>query len=264
MQKLISAPPPINTWDHPLDYVLEGDEVFTGLHSVHQNATEDRVWDLQVCKLRQKCTEITSIEYETEVSDVSFEEVLAGHGSFDNTNGATENSVEVTISHSARKSLTESYSYSQISRYEKKMVLEVTIGKCSVTSDRNNFQRIRRNYIDSEENGRQMKFTSNCYSGCFCEMYVVVTTAKGVIPYVMKSQSVDGLYICEEKGELTADYSFDGKATENEISLMEKRIFMAMNPPKGKRWCFLALNTRYFFFFLFQISQLRNKTVPRN
>eukprot|EP00091_Calanus_sinicus_P006429 TRINITY_DN1706_c0_g1_i9.p1 TRINITY_DN1706_c0_g1~~TRINITY_DN1706_c0_g1_i9.p1 ORF type:complete len:383 (-),score=99.20 TRINITY_DN1706_c0_g1_i9:38-1138(-) len=223
----------VNNLDGVLDWTLGADEVFAGLHSIHHNHQEDRIWDLQVCKLRKKCTEITSIEYETVASDVSSEEVFAGHGQFDNTNGASDNSLTVSISQTAGQSLTESYSYSQSSGYENEISmsvtagykvgfpmidefsLEVTVGASSTWNFEETWTRSNSKTY-SEENGRTMTFTSNCKAGCLCEMDVIVTTASGVVPYTMRSQSVDGKYTCEEKGELKVDYSFDGRAVEND------------------------------------------------
>jgi len=224
----------VNGWDGPLDYVMGDDEVFGGLHSIHSNHYEDRQWDLQVCKLRKKCTEIIGIEYDTIVADVTTQEVFGGHGEFDNTHGTSMNTLTVTINHSTSQSLTETYSYSQSSGWEheehmdisegfkfgfpmiEEATLEVTVG----FSNKWNFEETwtRSSSMEyTEANGHQMTFTSNCAAGCNCKMDVLVTTASGVIPYHMTSQSVDGKYTCEEDGELTVDYSFNGRAAENDI-----------------------------------------------
>jgi len=219
----------LNHWDGPLDYVLGDNEVIAGLQSGHNNHYEDRVWAFQVCKLRKKCTEIFDITYGDVVEDVSSQKVTAAHMECDNTHQSTTSDCTAKISQSSSNSLTESYSYSQTNGQSTTTSLDVTAGyKFGVpdidefslevhvgVSSTWNFEETwtrssSRTY--SEENGREMSFTSHCGAGCSCTVDVVVNTAKGTIPYVMKTRSVDGVYTCVEEGELTVDYSFDGKA----------------------------------------------------
>merc|ERR1712217_15974 len=68
----------VNDWDGKLSWTLGDDEVIGGLYSIHSNKKEDRQWSIQVCKLRKKCTEISKIEYNTVISDVTEEEVTVG------------------------------------------------------------------------------------------------------------------------------------------------------------------------------------------
>ena len=182
---------------------------------------------------RKKCTEVIDIEYDTVVSDVSSEEVFAGRQVFDNKNGQSDNSFTATISQSASNSLTESYTFSQSSGWTNEMSMSVsegvTIGipaidefSLEVTVSTSSSWTFEETWTRSssktytEENGRTMSFTANCKKGCECTLDVIVKTAKGVIPYTMWSQSVDGKYQCVEEGELTVDYSYDGRATEND------------------------------------------------
>merc|ERR1719334_2795516 len=223
----------VNQYDGQLDYTLLDDEAIGGLHSVHSNYYEDRVWDIQVCKLRKKCTEVIEIEYNTGESVVSSELVTAGGQRFDNKNGQSDNSFTATISQSASKSLTESYEFSQSSGYTNEISMSVSAGATigiplieettlEVTTSTSSSWSFEETWTRSnsktytEENGRTMSFTANCNKGCECALDVIVKTAKGVIPYTMKSQSVDGQYQCVEEGMITVDYSFNGKATEND------------------------------------------------
>merc|ERR1712198_335221 len=97
-------------------------------YSVHSNKYEDRVWDIQVCKLREKCTEIVEIQYDTVVAEVGSEKVVAGNQTFDNRNGQSDNSYTATIPQSASESLTESYTFSKTSGYENKVTMGITAG----------------------------------------------------------------------------------------------------------------------------------------
>jgi len=223
----------VNDWDGKLSWTLGDDEVIGGLYSVHSNKKEDRQWSIQVCKLRKKCTEISKIEYNTVVSDVTEEEVSAGKQVFDNRNGQLDNSYTAEISQTSLSSLTESYEFSQTSGWENEVSmsvtagvtlgvpaineysLEVTVGASSSWSFEQGWTRGNSKEY-SEENGRRMSFTANCKAGCKCTLDVVVKTAKGVIPYTMWSQSVDKKHQCIEQGDLTVDYSFDGHATVND------------------------------------------------
>ena len=74
-----------------MEYTLGDDEAISGLYSYHSNKKEDRLWSIEVCKLRKKC-KISKIQYYTVVSDVTSEEVFAGRQSFDNRNGQSDNS----------------------------------------------------------------------------------------------------------------------------------------------------------------------------
>jgi len=220
----------VNKYDGPLDWTLGDDEVIGALYSVHSNSHEDRVWDIQVCKLKEKCTEIVEIQYDTVVSDVSSEKVTAGKQVLDNRKAQNDNSYMAIITQSASESLTESYTFSKTSGFTNKAEMSVTAGakvgipqineySLAVTvsaSSSWNFQETwtrsnSRTY--TETNGKQLRFTGNCKKGCLCTMDVIVRTAKGVIPYTMFSRSKDNRHQCMEQGELTVNYAFDGKAT---------------------------------------------------
>jgi len=219
---------PLNDWDADLDYTLGDTQVIAGVESHHSDVHEDRKWTLLVCQLRKKCTEIFDVTYGDVVEDVTTRKVSAAHQEYDNSGHSQTNDFSVTISKTSSNSLTESYSYSQSNGHSTttsldvtagysfgvpdidQTTLEVTVGVSSTWDFSETWERSSsRTY--SEENGRQMTFTEHCGPGCKCKLDVVVQTASGVIPYVMKSQSVDGIYVCEEEGELTVDYSFDGK-----------------------------------------------------
>merc|ERR1711876_12758 len=220
----------VNKYDGPLDWTLGSDEVIGAFYSVHSNSYEDRVWDIQVCKLKEKCTEIVEIQYDTVVSDVSSEKVTAGKQVLDNRKAQNDNSYMAIITQSASESLTESYTFSKTSGFTNKAEMSVTAGakvgipqineySLAVTvsaSSSWNFQETwtrsnSRTY--TETNGKQLRFTGNCKKGCLCTMDVIVRTAKGVIPYTMFSRSKDNRHQCMEQGELTVNYAFDGKAT---------------------------------------------------
>merc|ERR1711870_35582 len=184
-----------------------------GMSSFHSNRKEDRQWSIQVCKLRKKCTEISKIEYNTVISDVTEEEVSAGKQVFDNRNGQLDNSYTAEISQISLSSLTESYEFSQTSGWENEVSmsvtagvtlgvpaineysLEVTVGASQSWSFEQGWTRGNSKEY-SEENGRRMSFTANCKAGCKCTLDLVVKTAKGVIPYTMWSQSVDKKHQC--------------------------------------------------------------------
>merc|ERR1711994_350360 len=206
------------------------DRFLVGMTSVHSNSHEDRIWDIQVCKLKEKCTEILEIQYDTVVSDVSSEKVTAGKQVLDNRKAQNDNSYMAIITQSASESLTESYTFSKTSGFTNKAEMSVTAGakvgipqineySLAVTvsaSSSWNFQETwtrsnSRTY--TETNGKQLRFTGNCKKGCLCTMDVIVRTAKGVIPYTMFSRSKDNRHQCMEQGELTVNYAFDGKAT---------------------------------------------------
>jgi len=223
----------VNDWDDPLSWTLGDDEVIGGLYSVHSNKKEDRIWTIQVCKLRKKCTEISKIEYDTVVSEVSTEEVFGGRSEYNNTDAQLDNSYTVEISQTIGSTLSESYEFSQTSGWENEVSMSVTAGatlgvpaiseyslEVTVAASHSwNFEEswTRSNSKEySEENGRTMSWTANCRAGCFCTLDVVVKTAKGVIPYVMWSQSVDKKFQCIEQGELTVDYTFNGRATASD------------------------------------------------
>jgi len=224
----------INDWDRKLQITLGGDEVISYLSSYHSNKHEDRIWIIEVCKLRKKCTEISKIQYDTVKSDVTREEVFAGRQIFDNKNGQSENSFIATISKTASNSLTESYTFSRTSGWTAGVSMSITAGatfglpgineaSLELTAGASaswNFGKTwtRSNSTEySEKNGRKMSYKANCKAGCVCTLDVVVKTAKGVIPYKMWSQSVDKKHQCVEEGELKVDYSFDGTATVNDV-----------------------------------------------
>jgi len=224
----------LNDWDEKLEYTLGDDEVFAGLESYHSNKKEDRLWTLKVCKLRKKCTEISKINYDTVKSEVTSDMVAAGGTVFDNTRGQSDNSFTATISSTASNSLTESYSYAQTSGWTNEVSmsvtagvkvgvpaineysLEVSVGASHSWSSEETWTRSSSKEY-SETNGRQLAYTAFCKAGCYCKMDVVVKTVKGVIPYTMYSQSVDKKHKCVEKGELTVDYAFDGRASVNDV-----------------------------------------------
>jgi len=220
----------INDWDDPLLWKLGDEEVIRGLRSRHWNKKEDRRWSIQVCKLRKKCTEISKIEYQTARSEVSTEVVFGGRSQYNNTRGLSDNSYTVEISQTTSNSLAESYEFSQTSGHTNEVSMSVTAGVTASVPGINEYSLevsvgashswsfeeswTRSNSKEySEENGRTMSWEANCKAGCFCRTEVVVKTAKGVIPYLMRSQSVDGVHQCIERGELTIENSFDGTAT---------------------------------------------------
>jgi len=224
----------INNWDGKLEYTLGDDEAISGLYSYHSNKKEDRLWSIEVCKLRKKCTEISKIQYDTVKSDVTREEVFAGRQIFDNKNGQSENSFIATISKTASNSLTESYKFSRTSGWTAGVSMSISAGatfglpgineaSLELTAGASaswNFGKTwtRSNSTEySEKNGRKMSYKANCKAGCVCTLDVVVKTAKGVVPYKMWSQSVDKKHQCVEEGELKLDYSFDGTATVNDV-----------------------------------------------
>ena len=121
------------------------------------------------------------------------------------TSGWT-NEVSVSITAGATFGIPEINEYS----------LEVTVGASHSWNFEETWTRSNSKEY-SEENGREMSFTANCKAGCECRLDVVVKTAKGVIPYIMWSQSVDKKHQCVEQGELKVDYTFDGKATATDV-----------------------------------------------
>jgi len=224
----------INDWDEKLEYTLGDDEVFAGLESVYSYKKKDRVWTIKVCKLRKKCTEISKINYNTVKSEVTSDLVAAGGTEFNNTGGQSDNSFTATISSTASNSLTESYAFSQTSGWTNEVSMSVTAGVKIGVPEINEYSlevSVGASHSWSSEetwtrssskkysvaNGRKLAYTAFCKAGCYCKMDVVVKTVKGVIPYTMYSQSVDKKHKCVEKGELTVDYAFDGRASVNDV-----------------------------------------------
>ena len=223
----------VNNFDGPLDWTLGEDEVIGAFYSVHSNKYEDRVWDIQVCKLREKCTEIVEIQYDTVVAEVGSEKVVAGKQTLDNRNAESDNSYTATITQSASESLTESYTFSKTSGFTNKVEMGITAGvkigiptieeySLAVTVSTSSSWNFKQTWTRSnsktytEQNGKQLSFKGNCKKGCLCSMDVIVKTAKGVIPYTLFSQSKDNRHQCMEEGELTVNYAFDGKAIVND------------------------------------------------
>merc|ERR1712187_722749 len=223
----------INEYDRPLDWTLGEDEVIASLYSVFSKGHRDRVWDIMVCKLRQRCTEIYDIKYDFEKQDVSNGTLVAGREELDNTKAKLDNSYTATITQASSESLTESYKYSKTSGFTNQASMTVKagakIGVPAVTewsyemsasfsqtfSFRETWTRGNSKKY-SESTGKKMTFNANCKAGCKCKMNVVVKTAKGVIPYTIFSQSPKEKgerHKCIEYGELTVDYSFNAKAT---------------------------------------------------
>merc|ERR1712187_773416 len=210
---------------------LGDEEVIRGLH--RRRGNWNRRWSIQVCKLRKKCTEISKIEYQTARSEVSTEMVFGGYSQYNNTGALSDNSYMVEISQASSNSLAESYEFSQTSGHTNEVSMSVTAGVTASVPGINEYSLevsvgashswsfeeswTRSNSKEySEENGRRMSWEANCKAGCFCRTEVVVKTAKGVIPYLMTSQSVDGLHQCLEQGELTIENTFDGTATSHD------------------------------------------------
>jgi len=173
----------------------------------------------------QKCTKISGVEYDTPAAAVSSQEVTAAHMTCDNQS-SVELDCTVTISHLSQ--LTESYEYFQTSGWENEahmdiaagthftfpaideFSLEVTAGTNSIWDFHQSWARTdSREY--SEGDGHQTVFTTHCPPQCACTLDVLVTTTEGVIPYVLKSQSGDGADVCEERGDLAVNYSYDAR-----------------------------------------------------
>jgi len=219
----------INDWEQNFEFGMEEDEVIAGMDGAFNYDQGDRQWSLKVCKLRQKCDVIYDLKYHIKKADVTSEVNFAGEGLVDNRHGALDLNYKATISNFAANSLIESYEFSSTSStsLEASMsisdkitlgipeidedTLEVTAGISSRFSfDKTWTRSSSKKY--SETNGRQMSFAAICKAGCKCELDLLVETVKGVIPYTMKSESVDGTYRCEEDGELEVDYSFNARA----------------------------------------------------
>jgi len=222
----------INKYDGPLDYTLGEDEVIAGLYSVYSKGHKDRVWDISVCKLRQKCTEIIDIQYDFEKADVSNETIVAVKSGIDNREGESDSSYSATITESNSESLTESYTFSKTSGFTNQVSLSIKAGlkisvpaiaeeSYEVTASASHTWNFKNTWTRSnskkytESSGRQLSYTGNCKKGCVCNMDVVVKTATGVIPYTLFTQSKNEKgkrHQCIEHGELTVDYAFNGQA----------------------------------------------------
>jgi len=224
----------VNDYDEKLEYTLGDDDVIAGFYSLHINAYEDRRWSIKVCKLRKKCTEIIKIEYDEELAFVSGNEVGAGHSVFNNRNGLSEKEFSHTISQSDTKSLTESYEFSQTSGWTNEVSLSVTGGvsvgvpgvnqyNLEMTFGASHSWNLEKTWTRSnskeytKDTTRQLTYKSTCKAGCFCKLFVSVETAKGVVPYKMWSQSVDGEKQCVEEGKLTVEYAFNGRAEAEDV-----------------------------------------------
>jgi len=232
----------INNLEENFVFDMEEDEVIAGMDGGGMDGhSSDRLWSLKVCKLRQKCDEIYDMKYHIEQAYVTPKVNFAGRGSIDNTYGNSDIPYETTISNSVANSLTESYEFSSTSSTsldtsmsisDKITVgipeidadsLEVTVGTISRFSFDKTWTRSSSMKF-SETNGRKMSFADTCKAGCKCQLDLHVKTVKGVIPYTMRSGSVDGTYSCEEYGELKVDYSFEAEAKKNDCGLHCIRI----------------------------------------
>jgi len=226
----------INDWNENFEFDMEEDEVIAGMDGAFNYDHGDRQWSLKVCKLRQKCEKISDMKYHIKEANVTSEVYFAGKSSVDNIHGGADLLYGTTISKFVANSLTESYEFSSTSStsLETSMSIsdEITVGIPEIDADslkvtagissRFSFDKTwtrssSRKY--SETNGRKMSFAATCKAGCKCQQDLIVETVKGVIPYTMKSESVDGTYHCEEDGELKVDYSFNAQAKETDCGL---------------------------------------------
>ena len=92
--------------------------IISGIWSQHNNHKEDRIFQLKICTISPKCTELESIEYDYDNTVNSVTDVVAGTATKDNLNHPLLGSITATISTSKQESLAQSYSYERTEGHE--------------------------------------------------------------------------------------------------------------------------------------------------
>jgi len=228
----------INNWKEQLEYPLAVDEVIGGISSTFSYDEGDRQWSIKVCKLRQKCNEIIKFHYDTASASVSSTDVKVIHQTVDNRLGTEVAVLTATITTSTTESLTESYEFSQTSGFSSESSLSIAEGvtfgvpeideiSLEVTASFSNTFSFGKTWTRgqskeySETNGKQMTFSTKCGAGCLCTLDVNAKKVTGLVPYTIRTKTVDPTgqplppqlqHKCEEKGNLTIVYAFNGEA----------------------------------------------------
>ena len=85
--------------------------IILGVYSVHDNGAEDRKFNLTICKLTPRCTELESMVYDYDKMQSSMETVVAGQTIKDNLNHPEAGIIKTTMEKSKQESLSDSYSF---------------------------------------------------------------------------------------------------------------------------------------------------------
>ena len=85
----------------------------SGVHSVHDNGPEDRIFKLLICKLSHKCTDLKEMKLDMDKMTTTSTIVMAGQTTKDNLLHSEAGTYTATISNSKQESLGESYSFGE-------------------------------------------------------------------------------------------------------------------------------------------------------
>merc|ERR1711971_594268 len=220
-------------YDDDVDYKLRSDQVIAGVKSWHDNGPEDRKFELLICKLSHKCTDLKEMKLDMDRMTTSSTIVMAGQTTKDNLQHSEAGTYTATISNSKQESLGESYSFgeSESSSHEIGFSLGVTASwssgaltpgaSGSVTAGfestwkSTNSKSWERNQEKSikEVEGFEMSFTDICPGNSYCVSQITMETGEAKIPYKITAYSKENDYTCTEEGILVIKNSWNLKST---------------------------------------------------
>ena len=231
----------VNSYDGPMDINPLDDEVIAGLHSVHSNKKEDRVWQVLVCKQKSKCGVKGNIVVDVLAAKLSNPRVEFYYfNDIDASKSQTDIKKTLILTQSEINGMSGTKTYSRTSghTFAVGMSIEKTIGvgiKVFSASGKLTFlanyeysssTTFSRSETTTFQEGKQgqSNWETVCKAGFICKSRVKLEKVTATAPYKITAGS------CTEEGTIKVENAFTG-------NIVKEDKFFGEAPPTSCKCC---------------------------